>query len=195
MNRCDFSCKHNLNSSFMHWLIELLGPVILGSKSAEIITINYNDRSYDEKISDITKHFSNCRVINYKILEKDGCGTRIFFYNLVTMDKILGDKKIIAFLEYLGYAKGTTKDYLNILFDKIMYDEFPNEIGLFLGYPLKDVLGFMGYSILPYKKTNYWKIYGDEEPSIRLYQRFVYHRNAMRNLMEKKDPLTIISLY
>ncbi|ABZ84114.1 conserved hypothetical protein [Heliomicrobium modesticaldum Ice1] len=50
--------------------------------------------------------------------------------------------------------------------------QLPHEIGLALGYPLKDVLGFLGLSPLPKQHVCEWCIYGDVVPSLRLKERF-----------------------
>lgn len=41
--------------------------------------------------------------------------------------------------------------------------DFPHEIGLFLGYPLEDVQGFIENRAEGYKCVGCWKVYGDEE--------------------------------
>ena len=50
--------------------------------------------------------------------------------------------------------------------------EFPHEIGLFLGYPPEDVRGFIENETRNYKFTGYWKVYGDEERSRALFDKF-----------------------
>jgi hypothetical protein len=45
---------------------------------------------------------------------------------------------------------------------------FPHEIGIFLGYPLKDVLAFMGEIDLPFACQGPWKIYGNPRQSLEL---------------------------
>lgn len=40
--------------------------------------------------------------------------------------------------------------------------DFPHEIGLFLGYPLEDVQGFIENHAEGYKCAGCWKVYGDE---------------------------------
>ena len=49
---------------------------------------------------------------------------------------------------------------------------FPHEIGLFLGYPPEDVRGFIENETRNYKFTGYWKVYGDEERSRALFDKF-----------------------
>jgi len=47
-------------------------------------------------------------------------------------------------------------------------DGFPHEIGIFLGYPLKDVAAFLGWVALPFTAQGAWKIFGQPEQSLRL---------------------------
>ena len=42
-------------------------------------------------------------------------------------------------------------------------DCFPHEVGLFLGYPLDDVTGFIEQKGKNYKCCGIWKVYGDPQ--------------------------------
>ena len=65
---CEHSCcKNRLNSSYITWVLEVLGPVIFGSKPSEILNISVKDSSKDYKIKEIENFFSNCIKISYKI--------------------------------------------------------------------------------------------------------------------------------
>ena len=46
---------------------------------------------------------------------------------------------------------------------------FPHEVGLFLGYPLRDVLAFLGEVPASCKLCGYWKVYFDEEEARRVF--------------------------
>ena len=48
-------------------------------------------------------------------------------------------------------------------------DEFPHEIGLFLGYPPEDVRGFIEEGAAKCKCTGCWKVYGDVERAQKLF--------------------------
>ncbi|WGX75080.1 hypothetical protein QJS64_13445 [Paraclostridium bifermentans] len=55
--KCDYSCKNRIDSSYIKWILELLGPVILGSKPSEILNISLNDNSKEYKIKEIESFF------------------------------------------------------------------------------------------------------------------------------------------
>lgn len=50
--------------------------------------------------------------------------------------------------------------------------EFPHEIGLFLGYPPDDVAGFIRWGAKHYKCVGDWKVYGDERRARRLFAQY-----------------------
>ena len=51
-------------------------------------------------------------------------------------------------------------------------DEFPHEIGLFLGYPAEDVCGFMEHRECDLKCVGCWKVYGDEAAAQKTFEKF-----------------------
>ncbi len=51
-------------------------------------------------------------------------------------------------------------------------DEFPHEIGLFLGYPAEDVTGFIENRAGGAKFTGYWKVYGDLEQAKKTFAKY-----------------------
>lgn len=197
MNCCkSYHCKNNISSSYIKWLLELLGPVLMGSKPSEIISIPYYDINKDNKIKEINNHFSKCRKINYIIIDKENKGLKVLFINNNSLIKTLSCKKCQSFLRFLGYPKDITLDScLSHLITKIKGDFFPDEIGIFLGYPIKDVVGFMGYGNYKSYNTKYWRVYGDPKPSEDLYSKFLYHRNKMRQMLSNNNIEFILSLF
>ena len=75
-----------------------------------------------------------------------------------------------------GYPEGADVGrLLDLLSTRLrMGKEFPHEIGLFLGYPPEDVLGFQRYRGQNCKLCGYWKVYSDVDRArvlFRLYDR------------------------
>ncbi len=52
------------------------------------------------------------------------------------------------------------------------FGAFPHEIGLFLGYPSEDVLGFIRNRAGNSKMTGAWKVYGDKEKAERIFEKY-----------------------
>lgn len=75
-----------------------------------------------------------------------------------------------AMLHRAGYmqAEETTAVLAELQERCLAGEGFPHEIGIFLGYPLKDVAAFLGWVALPFTVQGPWKIYGQPEKSLDL---------------------------
>jgi hypothetical protein len=59
---------------------------------------------------------------------------------------------------------------------------FPHEIGVFLGYPLGDVMGFIQNAGKNSKCTGCWKVYCNECEAIKTFERFKKCKDIYMNL-------------
>lgn len=187
MHCSNTNCSNKINSLYISQILGLLGPVILGSKPSEILNISIRDINKESKLNDIKKFFSNCSKISYRVIYMNDTSYRLLFFNKDTLNNAF-TKKSINFLKFIGYPKEFCFDtYLDILVDRLHDRDFPHEIGIFLGYPLKDVVGFMGYGSHSFVKTNLWRIYGDETISNEVSQRFLDDKYKFRAMLKNTD--------
>ena len=70
-----------------------------------------------------------------------------------------------------------------------MSKDFPHEIGLFLGYPIEDVVGFIRYAGKGCKLSGLWKVYGDAEAASRLFDRLSRVCHAVTRRVDKGETL------
>lgn len=179
---CNSSYK---NDNYMDWLFNLLSPIVVGVKPAEIVSFPPFDKNRDDKINFLKEFFSDDD--NIKIAEFPYCidCKKMFIYNKKSLDKTLKDKRVINFLNSYGYPKSYSLDtYLNILLEKFK-EEIPHEIGIFLGYPIKDVMGFMGCKNLKLTKTRGWRVYGDPKISDYKYEKIMKIRKIHEKLYKE----------
>ena len=57
---------------------------------------------------------------------------------------------------------------------------FPHEMGILLGYPIEDVLGFMEQKGKNYLYSGYWKVYRDVSAKKKI---FAQYENAKEELI------------
>ena len=57
--------------------------------------------------------------------------------------------------------------------------DFPHEIGVFLGYPVEDVTGFIKNKGKSFKLNGYWKVYGDEKKASHMFRRYTECRDSL----------------
>ncbi|WP_223908456.1 DUF3793 family protein [Geobacter sp. AOG1] len=102
-----------------------------------------------------------------------GHSVLVLLYQPEALKNLLLSPAIRAILHREGYADDLClTGVLDKLTESLAAGVFPHEIGMFLGYPLKDVAGFMGLARIPFTCQGPWKMYGDPRNSLRLAETF-----------------------
>ena len=191
MSKCSESCalSYKRNDDFIGWLVEILGPVLMGSKPAELLSFPKHEKQLLKKIKDIEKHIGECKRITYRMFINKNDSIKILFYNPKTLDESLRNFSNMKFLQTLGYPKQYDLDvYLNMIVDKMSEGSIPHEIGVFLGYPLKDIIGFIGHPALKLTKINGWRVYGDPTISDQRFNEFTEAKKKVKKLLQFNRP-------
>jgi hypothetical protein len=158
-------------------MINHCGPVLMGIKPAALFPLRSAfclDRLYTLLPGNI----------NLFVLRKDANHLLIFLYEKTLLEKTLSRDSARQLLSDFGYPMGVPAfssifpalEYLKMRFVK---NVFPHEIGLFLGYPLEDVTGFILHKGQNYKLCGYWKVYGDVEHAKTLFRQYDLCRACM----------------
>ncbi len=150
-----------------------LGPTLTGDKPMHILCFNKNFKFINETLNDVHLLFSESKTIRYQLVYSTNESIKIIFYNINKMDKLLADHRVRRFLQNHGYTPlAGPEDYMSILADHLKHNRLPAEFGVFFGYPLKDVMGFIGHPSLKHVKTTAWKVYGDPRLSDQILSKF-----------------------
>ena len=103
------------------------------------------------------------------------CGGKTLFY-LSRPDELAaihGAEAARAILPRCGYGEFGSEAALRVLRRRLRAGEgFPHEVGVFLGYPLKDVLGFIRHGGRDCLLCGDWKVYADADSAARTFARF-----------------------
>jgi hypothetical protein len=111
---------------------------------------------------------------------KDTGFIQLLFYIADDYSRFLGRRDVTSLLRKAGYRDPFKTDQaLNQLEERIQAGSFPHEIGIFLGYPIKDVAAFMGWIKLPFACQGPWKMFGNPRTSLRLAETFRACRRSM----------------
>ncbi|SJZ40391.1 DUF3793 family protein [Selenihalanaerobacter shriftii] len=171
-------------------VLKNIGATLIGVKPAELRTIKVYDGSYN-----VWNRCKNVILLNEEVevieLNKRANRKKVFFYHKSALDRQLSNSKIRNFLMKLGYPKEyDLKSYLDFLVTRLRKHDlgkrdFPHEIGIFFGYPLKDVLGFMGYSDLECTYRQEWKVYGEKNSSLLQKKKFNLARRQFNRKLEQ----------
>jgi hypothetical protein len=124
-------------------------------------------------------------------LHDRGSSVLLFLYDERQLNRLLQQKAVQTILKKCGYSDPSNlAGTLGELQARTGGNLFPHEIGIFLGYPLKDVLAFMGSIRIPYSCQGPWKIYGNPRQSLALARCYRECRYRMAcHLAEGIDPI------
>lgn len=98
----------------------------------------------------------------------------VFVYDFSWIEKILENGLIKKYLIKKGYFNfDNGKKVLNILFERLKdYEEFPHEVGIFLGYPVEDVISFEKQKGKCCSYCGYWKSYCNPEEAKKCCEQY-----------------------
>ncbi|NLT95334.1 MAG: DUF3793 family protein [Clostridia bacterium] len=162
-------------------LLVKLSPTIIGVKPAELINIKFGAL---EKCRRYFGPFTDFKYMEIRDFTRLG-RKQLFFYHRQCLMEVLNNEENKKFLIKLGYPSAfDINHYLAILAKKLQSNSFPHEIGIFLGYPLKDVLGYMGLSSQKVIKVKGWRYYGDESLSLLQYNKFLKARDVFKVFLD-----------
>ena len=170
-----------------------LGPVLLGPKPAELLSFSGCNPEMSSKIAKLDRCFSICNKIKHRIFNYKNKGKKILIYNPSILDETLKEKRNFRFLKEIGYPEEYDLEiFLDQLINKFEKGELPPELGVFLGYPLKDVIGFIGHPSLKLTKIKGWRVYGDPRVSDKRYNEFLIAKDKVKDLLRSINPQQLL---
>ncbi len=168
-------------------LAELLAlhssPAICGLKTSNLICIDYDESIYKE-IEDLNVLHPKLR---FYVLKKSKTKVLILVYRKNVFNRLINKKSHIEYLNNLGYNTMSIESMLSDLKERLKGDEFPHEIGVFLGYDLDDIKSFISGKECIY--VGYWKVYSNLEEKKELFNKYTRCKNIVLNLINKGYPI------
>lgn len=166
------------NQMYLYYMLaNSAAPVFVGIKPSCLVTI-WKHRIADMNLNQFVQE-QNARKkfdCQLKILLETELYYLLFCYHKELLQETLCQSKGNILMS--GYASTEKlEDALGILMDKLKryhteHQIFPHEVGIFLGYPLWDVEGFIQNHGQNYKLIGYWKVYDDVIGAIRKFQEY-----------------------
>ncbi|NIP49798.1 MAG: DUF3793 family protein, partial [Gammaproteobacteria bacterium] len=144
-------------ASFIAWQA---AEVIAGAKPANLINIPDRELACGRNMSKLweehkTSVLKNGNVSGLVLKQKED-RLLALIYNSKELEKVLKRTPVKKALGQLGYDYVTFNEALGHLQKRMQGADFPHEVGFFLGYPIKDVYGFMGLCELPAVGKSPW---------------------------------------
>lgn len=133
--------------------------------------------------------------VHIELLARRTSGVLLYAYRPDAIRARLADPDVSAFLERYGYNPASLSDCIELLHRRICGTDlkstlsascaFPHEIGLFLGYPLEDVVGFIENDGENYLCSGCWKVYSRQRDAEESFCRFKESTAAFEALFDE----------
>jgi hypothetical protein len=173
-------CLEDSSEYFKLNILKRLGPLLLSNKPIHLFCFRKDFKFKNEIIHYIDRNFKDLKNIKYKVIPCMNDTVKILFYNVSNINEILMDNKKRDFLKREGHSYFDNYNYyINFMSDNLMKNKIPKEIGIFFGYPVKDVMGYIGHDSLECTKTQGWKVYGDSDLSDQIYEEYIEAEEMM----------------
>ncbi len=154
-------------------IVKYCSPTLAGLKTGSLFSCSYDDqnelfgflRELNLSLGSKGIRFLPLRFKNKKAL--------IYAFRPSRLFTELKNEEAEKLLAERGYHTDNCGKCLARLMKRLSESEdFPHEIGLFLGYPVEDVKGFIENKAACAKCVGCWKVYGDEKRAKRLFAQY-----------------------
>lgn len=180
-------------------LIRHCSPTLAGMKTGNMFTCSYAEsgeiKDYVRTLNRRLRH-KGLRILP---LRYSAGRALIYVYRPDHLSRDLKHSMAQPILHERGYTCHSPERCILHLMSRLKdSDEFPHEIGLFLGYPPEDVCGFIENKPNSCKCVGLWKVYGDEKKAQQIFAKYrkctdVYFRQWSEG--KPLERLTVNSIY
>ena len=137
----------------------------------------------------IDRIFRKSEIFCYLLYESDRKST-FLLYHRGDLLQALKQPDVQRTLEELGYDALDLKDILSRTAQRYKAHmeygtEFPHELGILLGYPLQDVLGFMVHGGKNFLYSGYWKVYGNLQEALDTFRCYDAAREQVVHMISR----------
>ena len=154
-------------------LVSCCAPTLAGLKTGSLFSCPYESRNaLLGELSRLNRLFRPraLRLIALRFAERRAL---LYLYRPAELERDLSCRCAREILAEAGYGDSCCGSCLQCLIRRLHEGgEFPHEIGLFLSYPPDDVRGFIDNKARNFKLSGQWKVYGDEEKALALFEKY-----------------------
>lgn len=159
-----------------------LAATLLGDKTGSMFTVRWDRFRRVRTSMGSLKRLLGEKGVRLRVL-RTPCGALIYAYRPDQLQRDLAGSVARGILEEFGYGA----DKLGCLQRRLLASGggFPHEIGLFLGYPARDVAAFIKYGGAGCALSGPWKVYHDVERAKCLFCAYRQCRERMLIFLER----------
>ena len=173
-----------------HQLIKFCSPTLAGIKISNLFSHKFN--SISELSSSIKSlngllNQKGVYVVLLRINLKNKTAL-VLVYRKEWLCEMLNSSRIQNFLKRFGYDNFELSVCLQKLRGNLKSSDFPHEIGVFLGYPLADIISFINNKGCNFKCVGCWKVYHNLDKALATFDKYAKCQEIyMQKLINGED--------
>lgn len=176
--------------SLEKYLIEYCAPTLAGLKTANMFSMTITDEADFQMQAESINQWLAEKGLWLTELRRRGDFALLYVCRKSHLQRDLEQNDIKRFLNHYGYDRTDLDGAVERLKCRLAESEsFPHEIGVFLGYPLEDVIGFIQNEGKNCKCSGIWKVYSDESEAKKLFTRFLRCKDVYMKLWNQGRPV------
>lgn len=154
-------------------VVKQCSPTLAGLKTGSLFSCTISSREEMIKRARNLNKMLSSKGLRVMPLRYANGRALIYIYRPSKLKNDFANREVQKILNSFGYTAENPDICVTQLMRRLKHkEEFPHEIGLFLGYPAEDVAGFIENRAGGAKFTGYWKVYGDLEQAQKLFAKY-----------------------
>lgn len=169
-------------------------PLITGLKVSNLLIISKGNE-------EVVKRILNRTGISYYRLIQTRTKTTFLLFRRNELEEFLADENVRNVFMKAGYKSlqiGKILRTFSLRYEAYMQGDkcFPHEMGLLLGYPVEDVVGFVENNGKNFLYSGYWKVYENQKAKVKLFDKFKVAEETLIHLLSNGLSMSdIIDIY
>lgn len=154
-------------------IVDYCAPTLAKMKTANMFNYKYTTLTkLQTEIAEANEKL-NKKGVFIEVLKIAESRALVYVYRKRMLETDLAKDGVESLLSQYGYPSIEYSECLAKLKQHLKESNcFPHEIGVFLGYPLEDVIGFIEHGGKNCKHCGIWKIYSNECETRQLFAKF-----------------------
>lgn len=175
-------------------LVNYASQTLANRKLANLFTFKNTQNIDIEKMVDEWNDVLNKKNMYVEILRNNETSAQIYVYRPDKLTYVLNQTKVKTLLTGLGYKTNDLDQCIRHLKYRFKKESFPHEIGIFLGYPYEDVVGFIENKGDKFLANGYWKVYAKKEEKIKLFETYNKIRKSYKRIFKSQGDISRLCL-
>ncbi len=175
-------------------IIEHGAPTLARIKTGSLFTVKITEENIVDEVEKWNRFFVEKGVALRVLRCTERCAL-VYMYREVSLERDFEDLLTKEILKEYGYEGLALNQAIDRLTERLKNcEEFPHEIGLFLGYPAEDVKGFICNNGFNCNLCGYWKVYGNTKEALIKFERYDKCRAIYKRLWEEGKEISLLTV-